>query len=263
MRDEDSPIMAWSTGPFGSSWSWSPLVVALGLSFWAQIFMLPLFEELRFVEGSQAATLTYLLPLAALLSGVYIRFAALILLVFPLCFVPGVLLLPERSIIELEQWTSMMRIGVTLAAYIGVAAASLTGAEVVGEVDGARDEPAERVGGIYPFYFLVRGLILLVLLVVTQYAVFQDPAVAEKITQHYSERPEGARAFIGLFIFFAWCVAAYTMFFVPLMNLEYDVRRLSRTIDEMADGGRRARWMHIGGWFLVAAIVVATMTILA
>lgn len=262
MRDDDSPIMAWSTGPFGSSWSWSPLVAVLGLSLWAQIFMLPLFEELRFIEGSQAATLAYLLPLVVLLSGAYFRVAALTLLVFPLCFVPGVILLPERSIIDLEQWTSMMRIGVTLAAYIGVAAASLTGTELVGEVDGARDEPAERVGGIYPFYFLVRGLILLVLLVVTQYAAFHDPAIAETIAQHYSQRPGGARAFIGLFIFFAWCVAAYTMFFVPLMNLEYDVRRLSRTVDEMADGGRRARWLRIGGWFLVAAVVVGTVMVL-
>jgi hypothetical protein len=98
---------------------------------------------------------------------------------------------------------------------------------------------------------------LIALLLVTQYAAFQDPTIAAKIAQHYGDRPEAAVTFLGLFAFFAWCVAAYTMFFVPLMNLEYDVRKLSRSVDTMADGGQRSRWMYVSAWGLVAFGIIA------
>jgi hypothetical protein len=259
MRDDDNAAMAWPAGRFSAGYLWTLMVVVLGLSLWAQIFLVPLLEELRFADHSAGVTLAYALPLAALLVGAFLRAAPLTLLAFTVCFIPGILLLPERSVIELEQTASMVRIGVTLAAFLGAAAASAAARETIGEVEFGESNPRQTVEGIFPFYFTIRAALLFGLLLLTQYAVFYDPAIAAKISEHYVERPEGARIFIGLLAFFAWCVAAYTMFFVPMMNLEYDVRRLSRSIDEYVDGGRRARWWRIGLMVIAAIAALAVL----
>lgn len=263
MRDEQTHQMARQTRPHSGwrGWSgsgWAYLVLALGVSLWAQILSLPLLDELQFADQNASATATYVVPLVALVAGALFRVPALTLLVFPLCFIPGIVLLPERSLVELEQGLSLLRIGITTAAYVGAAAAGATHTQAVGRIEATDADETRRVDGVYPFYFVVRCILLIVLLLVTQYAAFHDPTIAAKIAQNYADRPQAARSFIGLFSFFAWCVAAYTMFFVPLMNLEYDVRKLSRTVDEMLDGGARSSWVRMGIWTLVAAAAVAT-----
>jgi hypothetical protein len=252
MQDEQSQSMDWPGGPFAGTSLWSMLTIFLGLLLWAQIFSLPFLDELRFSDQSTAVAMSYMIPLLALVPGALFRVPALKLLVFPVCFVPGMLTLPERSLLELEQGWGLVRIGVSVAVYVAVAAAGTSKEQTVGTVNPARDRRPERVGGLYPMYFIARGVILVGLLLVTQYAAFQDPTIAAKIAEHYGERPEAAATFLGLLSFFAWCVAAYTMFFVPLMNLEYDVRKLSRTVDAMADGSRRRRWLHVGAWAVIA-----------
>lgn len=254
--------MGWKAGPLPEEigWSgsgWAYLVLVLGVSLWAQIFSLPLLDEFQFTDHNALATVAYMVPLVALVPGALFRVPALTLLVYPLCFIPGIVLLPERSLVELEQGFSLLRIGVTMAAYVGAAAAGATRTQSVGQIDATDADQTRSVDGIYPFYFVVRCVILIVMLLVTQYAAFHDPTIAAKIAQNFADRPQAARTFIGLFSFFAWCVAAYTMFFVPLMNLEYDVRKLSRTIDAMVDGGRRSSWIRLGVWALVATVAIA------
>ncbi len=258
MHDEDSETTDPGAGRFSRGGAWPALIVALGLSLWAQIFALPLLDQLHFADQGVQTLLVYLIAPAALLAGVAMRAAPMTLLVFPLCFVPGMLLLPGRNLLELQQASSMVRIGVTLAAFIAAAAAGHARRQTVGqEVDGGAGVP-RRVDGIYRFYFALRGAILLGLLAVIQWATFRDRAIAATIAQHYGDKPQSAVMFIGLVGFFAWCVAAYTMFFVPMMNLEYDVRKLSRAIDHMADGGRRARWRRIG---TLAALAVGAVAV--
>jgi hypothetical protein len=253
IRDKQGQPLDWPGGAFAGASLWSMLTVFLGLLLWAQIFSLPFLEELRFSDQSTSVALSYMIPLIALVPGALFRVPALNLLVFPVCFIPGMLTLPERSLLELEQGWSMLRIGISVAAYVAVAAAGASKEQTVGKVEPMPDRHPQKVAGLYPMYFATRCLILMALLLVSQYAAFQDPTIAAKIAEHYGERPEAAATFLGLFSFFAWSVAAYTMFFVPLMNLEYDVRKLSRSVDSMADSTPRARWLRIGAWALVAA----------
>ncbi|QDG49755.1 hypothetical protein FIV42_03085 [Persicimonas caeni] len=257
MRDEQTQQVGWKPEHLSGGSAWAYLVLVLGVSLWAQLFSLPLLDEFQFTDHNALATMAYMVPLVALVPGALFRVPVLTLLVFPICFVPGVVLLPERSVIELEQGFSMLRIGVTMAAYVGVAAAGAARTQTVGHIDAADSDDAQSVDGIYPFYFVVRCVILIALLLITQYAAFYDPTIAAKIAESYADRPQAARTFIGLFSFFAWCVAAYTMFFVPLMNLEYDVRKLSRTISGMLEGGRRASLVRLSLWGLAASGVAA------
>ncbi|MFW5967199.1 MAG: hypothetical protein ACOCV2_06755 [Persicimonas sp.] len=242
--------------------AWTLVVALLGLSLWAQLFALPLYQEFGFADASGAVIFAYIAPLLAWAAGAIWRNSAVVMLVFPLAVIPGIFALPEPSVAQLEQLGGMARIGVTLLAYVAVAAVSFGGAST-GPSERSDERDARRVDGLYPFYFGVRALILLVLLVVTQYAAFYDPTIAEAVAEHYSKRPEAATSFIGLFIFFAWCVAAYTTFVVPLMNVEYDVRRLHRDIGELVDGGRRARFLRIGAWTVVAGAALVILGLVA
>lgn len=236
---------------------WSMLIAVLGVSLWAQIFALPLLDQLRYANHGAQSTLVYLIAPTVLIIGVMLRAAPLTLLAFPLCLIPGMLLLPERNMVELQQTSSMLRIGVTLAAFVAAGSVGHSRAQAVGEDVSDPLHPARQVDGIYRWYFAARGAILVALLLVIQWATFRDPMIAATIAQHYGDKPQSAVMFISLVAFFAWCVAAYTMFFVPLMNLEYDVRKLSRTIDHMVDGGRRARWTRIGVTTLLATAAIA------
>ena len=255
MTEESSQPIEEVSQRFASGSVWMLFVALLGVSLWAQIFLLAAVDEFQFSDQSTLTTLAYMLPLLVLVPATYLRVFPLILLVFPASLIPGLLLMPPRHLLALEGPWDMARIGVTLAAYLGTAAATSMAAQQVGTVDTQRLGEPRRVEGTYPFFFAVRALLLVGLLLVTQYAVFQDPAIAATIADNYPKRPQSAATFIGLFVFFAWCVAAYTMFFVPLMNLEYDVRSLARSLQESVVGSRRSIWRRLG--LLGASLVVA------
>ncbi|AWV89409.1 hypothetical protein [Bradymonas sediminis] len=243
---------------------WALLIGGLGLSLWAQVFYLPLSDELRFAEPSMLRMLAYLAPLAALLVGGILRAGFLTLLAFTVAFVPGILWLSPSALSAIEQPWSMVRIGVTLAAYVATAAAGVGPTQTLGRrIDGAesavsKPQPTRRVDGVYPFYFALRGLLLFALLFVIQYAIFRDPVVAQKLAQSYPTRPEAAATFIGIFSFFAWCVAAYSLFFVPLMNLEYAARRLEREVNATLETPGRARRLRVALWGGLAILASAT-----
>lgn len=231
---------------------WTLLIAGLGLSLWAQIFYLPLSDELRFAEPSPMLMVAYLAPVAALLLGGILRAGVLTLLVFTCAFIPGILWLPPSALVAIETPWSMVRIGVTLAAYLAISAAGVGPVQVIagpaGESASSDSDDLRRIDGVYRFYFALRGVLLFGLLFVIQYAIFRDPGVAEQLAQSYPTRPEAAATFIGIFSFFGWCVAAYSLFFVPLMNLEYGVRRLDRAINRTVKMPKRTRRLRVGIW---------------
>jgi len=239
---------------------WALLIGALGLSLWAQVFYLPLSDELRFAEPSLLAMLLYLAPLGPLLVGGVFRAGLLTLLVFTAAFIPGILWLAPSALVAIEQPWSMVRIGVTLAAYIATTAAGVGPTQLLGRATQGRAAPAgeiRRVDGVYRFYFGLRGVLLFGLLFVIQYAIFRDPVVAEKLLESYPTRPEAAATFMGIFSFFAWCVAAYSLFFVPLMNLEYGARRLEREIKKTLEIPGRAQHFRVALWGGLAVLASA------
>lgn len=262
MHSNDLQILGLGKTRASQGGLWALLIGGLGLSLWAQVFYLPLADELRFAEPSALRMLAYLAPIAALLLGGVLRAGVLTLLVFTTAFIPGILWLPPSALIAIEQPWSMVRIGVTLAAYVATAAAGIGPTQVLGRRTDERASAAsaarevQRVDGVYRFYFALRGLLLFGLLFVIQYAVFRDPIIAAKLIQSYPSRPEAAATFIGIFSFFAWCVAAYSLFFVPLMNLEYGARRLERELKktlEIPKRGRRFRVILWGGLAILAS----------
>lgn len=245
---------------------WSLLIAGIGVSLWAQVFYLPLVDEVRFANPSLWVMAAYLAPTVALLGGVVWRAAWLTLLVFFISFVPGVFLLSSTSLLQAEAPWSLARIGVTLAAYIATASAGAGPVQlVVGRASSAAQaahgspRAIQHIPGVYRLYFALRGLILFGLLLVIQYAVFRDAHIAHALAQSYPGRPEAAATFIGVFSFFAWCVAAYSLFFVPLMNLEYDVRTLSLGVDQMLQAGARAHRRRAVVWLGAAALLVGLL----
>lgn len=240
---------------------WALLIGALGLSLWAQVFVVPLSDELRFAQPSLLAMLLYLAPLGPLLVGGFIRAGFLTLLVFTTAFIPGILWLPPSALVAIEQPWSMVRIGVTLAAYVATTAAGVGPPQLLGRATqpgaAAPASQVRRVDGVYRFYFGLRGVLLFGLLFVIQYAIFRDPLIAAKLLESYPSRPEAAATFMGIFSFFAWCVAAYSLFFVPLMNLEYGARRLEREIKKTAEIPARAQRARAAVWGTVAVVASA------
>lgn len=266
MRAVQPDIPGFSKARASQSVLWPVLVGAVGASLWAQVFYLPVADEIRFANPSLWGILGYLLPVLTLLVGVVFRRGALTLLGFLVSFLPGIFMLPQTLLVETESPLSLLRIGVTLAAYIAVAAAGAAPEQLMGaaaeQAERIDDGPTKRLDGLYRFYFALRGLILFGLLFVIQYAVFRDPALAQTLAESYPSRPEAAATFIGIFSFFAWCVAAYSLFFVPLMNIEYDVRNLSREIDRIPKKEARSRRARALIWLALALLIGAALWIL-
>ena len=231
---------------------WTLLAGLVGFLFWAQLLMLPFIEELQFSDQRALATLSYVLPLFALFPAVIFRWPLMSLLIFPASFIPGVLFLPELTMSELQEPWSVFRIGASFVVYIALAGVSSNDAPDAGELETIERREMEEFFGIYPFFFGVRIALLIAFFGVLTYALLADPAISETIVESYPESPTVAHVFITLFAFFVWCVAAYTMWFLPVMNFEYDVRRLSRKIDEMVDSKRWSIGRRVGIWVFVA-----------
>ncbi|MGM0555433.1 MAG: hypothetical protein ACQEVA_03545 [Myxococcota bacterium] len=237
--------------PSAGAGLWTLLSGLVGFLFWAQLLMLPFAEELQFSDQRAMATFAYVLPLFALFPAVIFRWPMMSLLIFPASFIPGVLLLPELSVIELQAPFSMLRLGATFVVYLALAGFASNSGDGVHALDTIEQSDLEEFEGIYPAYFAVRVALLVAFFGVLCYAVLADASVTEAIGAHYLENPMGARVFIALFSFFVWCVAAYTMWFLPAMNFEYDVRRMSRRIDEMVESERTPIYRRLAVWVAI------------
>lgn len=237
--------------PSAGAGLWTLLSGLVGFLFWAQLLMLPFAEELQFSDQRAFATLAYVLPLFALFPAVIFRWPMMSLLIFPASFIPGVLLLPELSVVELQAPFSVLRLGATFVVYLALAGFASNSGDGLQALDTIDPSELEEFEGVYPSYFAVRIALLVGFFGVLCYAILADATVTKAIAANYTEEPMGARVFIALFGFFVWCVAAYTMWFLPAMNFEYDVRRLSRRIDEMVDSERKPIYRRMAVWVAI------------
>ena len=258
MADRDDELTEFQARRFSEATTWPLFVALVGLSLWAQVLMFPFLEELQFSDPRAAASLAYVLPIMVLIPATLFRVSALMLLAFPTSFVAGILALPQPQVDDLMEPWSIIRVGATLLVYLGVAAVGRNENREVTVGTRRHEVTARRLEGLYPMYFAVRIALLVAMLVVLQYAVFFDADVVQAIEANYADAPAGAHTFIALVAFFAWCVAAYVVFFVPLTNLEYGVRRLSRRIDRMGQDARTQLGRRVGLAVAIAMVAVAT-----
>lgn len=237
-----------------SSRLWPAATIALGVSLWAQLFLIGIWAEGQFDVVRTHALLAYFIPLSLLFVGVKLRMAMVLLTFFPVLLLPGLVMLPAPERLMLAEGLSMVRLSASLALYLAVASA---GADVVRQPEEAEALDPQSLNAStldYKRFILARIGVLIVLFLVPAYAIFQDPEVGAALATHYSEKPEVAQTFLGLMHFFAWSVAAYMMVLMPALNLEYDQRRLNRqlksTLQELSArtiGKRVILWLCLGG----------------
>lgn len=233
---------------------WAVAVAVLGLSLWAQLFLIGLLAEGQFDAPRPWAMIAYLMPIGLLATGVWSRAPVVLLTLFMTSFLPGLVLLPEQEKLLLAEGASMLRIGLTLTLFLAVASAG-SGPEVE---QATSTEPlgvdVHDEGAIVRRFVLARLGVLVLLFVVPGWAVFLDPSIASALSRNYPDAPHVARTFLGLVHFFVWSVAAYMMVLVPALNVEYDHRRLSRTLREQYDDlSRRAIGMRAAAWAALSA----------
>ncbi|MEM1350691.1 MAG: hypothetical protein AAGI01_19165 [Myxococcota bacterium] len=238
----------------GAKW-WPVATFVLGVSLWAQLFGVGLWTELQFSVPRPHALFFYVVPVGLLAAGIASRIPVLLMLLMPVGLLPGLLMLPgpEQQLL-VEGW-SMVRMGATLSLYLALASA---GADVVRLPDEIQHEELDEVDVLDLRRFVWwRVGVLVVLFFVPAYGVYQDPQIARALSRNYAAAPESAQAFLSLLHFFAWSVAAYMMVLVPALNLEYDQRRLSRSLDEA-----RASWSKRRLVYRVLASFGATVVVL-
>lgn len=227
----------WSWSALRSSKLWGVATVLLGVGVWVQLFGAGAWTEVQLEQGRLHAVLAYLLPLFILGVGVWARMSLLLLLIMPLCLLPGLVMLPQAEHMVLSDGLSMIRVAASLGLYLAIASAGAG-------LDRQHDDVVllEDKGQAFNHqrFVMIRIALLLILLVVPSYGIFQDPAIAQALTEHYKDGPDAARAFLSLTHFFCWSVVAYMMVLLPALNVEYEQRSLGRLLREQAQGLRRA-----------------------
>ena len=243
----------------------APVVAAiLGLSLWAQLAMFSFRDELA-ADTSPARVLLYIVPFAVIGAGFWLRSAVLLLAVFPLSLLPPSVMIEHGGATFDGPWSAVQGCA-TMAIYLALVSSWLGAGAAAASVD-IEDDVDPRVkassrttaGSEFRRFIYPRLVPLLLLWAVPTYAIFWDPAIAATIAQNHPERPEVAQIFIAMIVFFAWAIVAYMSFVVPSLNLEYDVRRLERSLDQIvAQAQPAAVWQRIG----VAAGIAAAATLL-
>ena len=222
---------AWSWSALRSSKLWGAATVLLGLGVWVQLFGAGAWTELQLEQGRLHAVLAYMLPLLVLGVGVWARMSLLLLLILPLCLLPGLVMLPQAERLVLSDGLSMIRVAASLGLYLAIASAGA-------ELDRRHDEVVLLQEASPAFnhqrFVMIRIVLLLILLVVPSYGIFQDPTVAQALNQFYKDGPDAARAFLSLTHFFCWSVVAYMMVLLPALNVEYEQRALGRLLSKQA-----------------------------
>ena len=244
----------------GSSGIWTAVASVLGASLWAQLFWYPLATE--FLSQSPGALYVgvYLLPTVALFVSVILRSSGGYLFFFPGSLIPGLVMLPQQDAAALLQFHRSIFATGTLLFFILAATLSVRGERGESAEREALSESEEKeLEGVYRHYVSVRLAIMVVLFGVLVGAGLFDPSILGAISEHHAEGSLAAQLFIVVFGFFTWCVVAYTMFFLPLANLEYNVRRLSREIDNLGGGissvRRRIGFLVVGGVAVAGALL--------
>jgi len=234
---------------------------ALGASLWLQLLFGGLGIEAQ--TGQMGLrVVVFFLPLPVLAFGLIGRRPSMALLLFPVMLVPGVAILsPAERAVFASPWT-MGGVAATLAVYLAVTSAWLTGGRPAGQLRGQVSRTQQRARQ-YQRYALSRAVPMLLMFAVPLYAVYFDRAIVGTIAQNFPGNEAAAQAFIALTVFFACCVSGYVFFVVPMLNLEYDRRRLERALEPKSSSTERRRvWYRLGAWTVGTSAVIIVLLLL-
>ena len=231
-----------------SRW-WRIVSALVGTSLWAQLFWSPIATEWRSETPGLWFVGAYLLPLAIVVLTSVVRSPVLSLFGVPASLLPGLIALPSRDLALLQQPFEMVALGTTVVLYLLASSLRYSGLEELARAF-ERDQTRDRLDGTYRGYVAVRAAFLSVLFGLVTWASLIDPEIAGLVSQHHGSGAVSARLFIAVALFFVWCIVAYTMFLVPLSNLEYDLRALQRRLQSWRENrsglyGRLLLWMGL------------------
>jgi len=218
------------------------LSMALGSVFLIQIFV----PVGGFIANGPAYSVPLaILPFLVLLAAVGLRSPAALLVGFPVSILPTLATIPPLFSVELREPEALMRLVGTMAVYLAIASAWAASADR-GEIQ-ISDRMEGDVRGRWMRRFVYSRVPILVLLfAVPAYAILVDGAIVATIAQSHPDSETIGQVFIATLLFFVWCAVAYSMFIVPSLNLEYDRRRLKKTIASMLVPYDPKRWWRVG-----------------
>lgn len=240
--DADNGEVEFQPGVVENETLWRLGAALLGASLWLQLFWHPLATEFLSGEAGLVYVGMYMLPTLAMFVALIVDEPAGYLFFVPGSFVPGMVLLPEQDASALLQLHRALFVVGTLLSFLFAASLAARGGRAEVERSEPLEESTRQIEGVYRHYTTIRLAILVVLFAVLVGAGLFDPSVTGAIVEHHGEGKLSAQIFIVVFGFFVWCALAYTSFFLPAANLEYDIRRLSREIDGLAEDASAIRW---------------------
>lgn len=206
----------------------------LGVSVWGQLcgptLMSPKIPWLIFLSVVPVFMLGYALQAKS---------PAAALLLFPIACLPALASMPEEARVSLASPLVASRVVLTVALYLAVAGAWLSGTQPAPDEDGKLGRPKARATHPYRWLVYSRAAVLAILLIVPVYAIYFDGPIVSTIAANHPGGERVAQTFIAMVAFFVWTVVAYTQFLVPLLNLEYDRRKIRR---QALESVRQASW---------------------
>lgn len=257
MEADTEPTLDVETGLVEHRAVWRLAAGVLGLSFWAQLFWYPLVTEFLAETTGGLFVGVYMLPVAVLAVSLVVGSSAGLLFGLPVALLPGLLIVPEQDAASLLELHRGLILAGTVLAYLVAAAIATRPADIDPTDKQAIDEESRRVDGLYRHYVTIRLVILVGLFGVLVGSVVFDPTIRSLIADNHGDGRLAAQLFIAVLGFFTWCAVAYTMFYMPLANIEYEMRSFSREIDAMAGDGSRIRWRL--GLTVAAGLAVAAV----
>jgi phage shock protein PspC (stress-responsive transcriptional regulator) len=204
--------------------TWQLVTIGLGLSVWLQLFSAPLLRELSAADGALVVASAYLLPLLALWTSTVWRSAPVSLGAVPTSLLPGLALMPPLERLMFNDGVTLLRVGLSLLLYLAASSAGLMADPEPGESKAAQE--VHEGNSDYLRVVYARAAVMVLVFVIPAYGVYGEMGVAAALSQGYGERPEVARTFIGMALFFSWSVLAYMLVMLPVLNLEYDYKQL-------------------------------------
>lgn len=253
---------------------WTIMLCALGINLWALLCLMPLQLEWLAEDTQPVVVLAYVLPLIFLVGGLSLRWVGLLMLLFPVSFVPIYLVLPEADKAVHASLSGWLTLATSVAMYLCVAGVWLDRSpgprRLFGGGWATTDGPQRRDGSAleaeptarpplrrhlwwpYQHHFAPRWVALLLLLVVPLYGVNFADGVAEAYTAGFGQQSEHAQVMANLIFVFVWIVVAYLYFFAPSLNLELEQRELDVIVRRYEERAMRRPSLL---WILVAPLV--------
>lgn len=244
--------------------AWVLLFLILAAGLWAQMLGAGAWAEMQSEDGSAAVLAAQLLPL--LMGGLAVSAHQrwLRLFVFPVSFLPGMVLMTEAERTVGSEPVALLVKGVLFGLYLVVAAGRPATKDVVATPRRVIDE-APWFGGDRGFRRFVRARICGAVLVfaVISFALFMDrELVAAMGAVDSLDDRASHHAFSAVLVYFGWAITLYMGTILPILNWEYDRHQgpMPASLERLLRRPGRLRF-RIMLWLaaLIVVIVAAVM----